>query len=56
MVNIQLFVEEINANGKIKKFSQFLTEKYSGGDESLKEIKDYLVQEGYGKAANNIKI
>lgn len=52
---IAYFAVENNTK-EIKKFSQLLTERYSGGDESLKEIKDYLSQEGYGKAAKNIKI
>jgi len=41
---------------EIKKFSQLLTERYSDGDKSLKEIKAYLVLEGYDKAAKNIEI
>ena len=45
-----------NNKNEINKFSQFLTEKYSDGDVSLKEIKDYLILEGYEKAAGNIKI
>lgn len=45
-----------NNKKEINLFSQFLTKKYIDGDISLKEIKDYLAQEGYLKAAANIKI
>lgn len=38
----------------IEKFSQFLISMYVNGDESLRELKHYLSQEGYPKAAESI--
>lgn len=45
-----------NKPKEIKKFSRYLIKMYANGDESLNELKHYLSQEGYAKAAETIQL